>query len=164
VQHFKLTRVRRARTFTKSEAVNKNFTVTVDLSIEEKDGGTVLSAYSRGNDVEHQWDFNPRSDKRSFTSVMCGDSAWWTLSDQEDFGENTERRAPLSRFSPVLIGNHGLQTADGTPFPADLGVSGMPRYWNMVREADGGNKTLCEARMFADSGMTMLHPPHDWAV
>ncbi|KAK4118944.1 hypothetical protein N657DRAFT_711246 [Parathielavia appendiculata] len=151
-------------TFAKFESSKSNLTVTVDVSIDEEKGWPILSTTSRGNGAEDRHKFDAKDNGSSRTPKLCGDSAWWFLSDNFDPGQNIERPGALRRFSPVLVGNHQLQTTDGKSFPADLGLSGQPRFWNMVRTSNGQNRTLCVARMLADSGMTLLHSPHDWGV
>ncbi|KAH6844590.1 hypothetical protein B0I37DRAFT_433006 [Chaetomium sp. MPI-CAGE-AT-0009] len=150
-------------TFSKFENATSNTTITVDLGIGVRDSTTILSIATRGNGAELHFTQAPRyiyDDKPEF----CGDSAWWYLSDNFDPGEETDRPVALSRFSPVLVADHGLQTTEKKSFPAELPLSGMARFWNMVRDTAGRTEVLCAARGFVDTGMTMLYPPHPWGV
>jgi hypothetical protein len=153
----------RTSTFTKFEGSNSNLTVIATVSLEEKNGGPILNVFSSGDAIVTHNEWYARY-KNSTMPSLCGDSAWWFLSDNYDPGESTTRDNALARFSPVLVGKHTLRTTKNMTFPEDLGVSGLPTYWNMVRETNGRNRTLCEARMLADSGMTLLHSPHEWGV
>jgi hypothetical protein len=153
------------RTFSKSKSRSpgSNTTITVDLGIGTRDGSTILSIATRGNGAETHLTQNPRY-LDAEKPVFCGDSAWWYLSDNFDPGEDTARPVPLARFSPVLVGDHGLQTTGKRSFPKELPLSGLARFWNMVRDTEGRTEVLCNARGFVDTGMTMMHAPHEWGV
>lgn len=159
--HEKLTTVLGARTFHKFESPTSNISVTVDLSIGTVNGKTVLSITSSGNGKTTQFKLS-RDDQNLEKPVLCGDSAWWFLSDSYSPGERILRPHPLARFSPVLAGNYGLRTTDDRWFMTDLPLSGMVRFWNMVRDIGGRTEVLCNVRGFVDSGMTLFHSPRTW--
>ncbi|KAK4140731.1 uncharacterized protein C8A04DRAFT_14651 [Dichotomopilus funicola] len=98
---------------------------------------------------------------------LCGDSAWWFVSDRYDVGPETDptmerkqRPDALGRFTPVLISNPRLWSTGngqsdpheglleenpglGRMFPAYLPFSGLARFWDMVRHPgvdEDGNK------------------------
>lgn len=128
-----------------------------------KDGKSMLSVATRGNGQELHFTHYAREGYGD-SPEFCGDSAWWWLSDNFDPEEATDRPVALSRFAPVLVADHGLQTTDKKSFPADLPLSGLARFWNMVRDTAGGSNLLCATKGFVDSGMTMFYPPHPWGV
>ncbi|KAK4098541.1 hypothetical protein N658DRAFT_220872 [Parathielavia hyrcaniae] len=158
-------------TFTKSEGPNSNSSVIVGLGTEEKYGQPTLTLETTqsGHTFKTPLIMPPRVDNSPPTPLLCGDSAWWALTG--DFNANMEpnrqRLYVLPHFSPVLIGNQRLETRSSDSkwrFPADLALSGLPRFWNMVWDTNGQTKTLCKPRILADSGMTLLHAPHEWGV
>lgn len=102
--------------------------------------------------------------KNSSTPSLCGDSAWWFVSDGFDPGENTYRPEPLPRFSPILITGHSLQTSQGSSFPKELPLSGLAQFWNMVCDHENSTEELCTVRGFVDTGMTMVHAPNSWGI
>ncbi|KAK3290918.1 uncharacterized protein B0H64DRAFT_478767 [Chaetomium fimeti] len=143
-------------TFSKVVNETSNITLSVDLGIGIRDSMTILSIATRGNGAElHHTQF-PRH-KFDPKPEFCGDSAWWYLSDNFDVGEQTDRPMGLSRFSPVLVADHGLQTTDKKSFPARLPVSGLGRFWNMVRDTGGQTEALCAATEFEGTGMTLFY-------
>lgn len=98
---------------------------------------------------------------------LCGDSAWWFVSDTLDQGqvddptqEKKQRPRALGRFTPVLMGNQKLwstgigqsdprqgplqeEPGPGRVFPGNLPYSGLARFYDMVRhpgESEGGNE------------------------
>ncbi|KAL2163845.1 hypothetical protein VTH06DRAFT_5904 [Thermothelomyces fergusii] len=161
-------------TFSKFESTTSNTTIRVDLRVAVRDGGTVLRVATRGNGAELEFDYAARY-RDAERPALCGHSAWWFVSDSFDPGRrDADRPRPLARFSPVLVAGHGLRidaastaAAAGRdrPFPAHLPLSGMARFWDMVRTApDGRTEVLCNTRGFVDTGMTLLQSPHPWGV
>ena len=144
----------------KFESPTSNKTVIVDLDVGTSDskGRTYLIiTHIEGKNVQ----FASKVDQQP---VLCGDSAWWYLTDTfSTAGARSDGSSRVS-FSPALVGRHGLQTANGKSFPADLPLSGMARLWDMVRGTGGRTDELCNAKGFVDSGMTMFHAPHAWGV
>lgn len=150
------------RTFSRFVDNTSNVTVTVDLGLATKDGETILSVdtHSDGLDLHYT-----RSSHRNHEQLeFCGDSAWWWLSDYSTDGEKTGSQGARSQFAPVLVAGHGLQTTEKKLFPADLPLSGMARFWDMVQDTAGGPELLCSTKGFVDTGMTMFYPPHPWGV
>jgi hypothetical protein len=126
--------------------------VDIDISTSDSKGRTnIVITNDEGINVQY-------ASKVDHRHVLCGDSAWWYLSDA------TSRSGSRAIFSPALVGRHGLQTAGKKSFPADLPLSGMARFWDMVRGTGGRTDELCNTRGFVDSGMTMFHAPHAWGV
>jgi hypothetical protein len=145
---------------TKFESPTSNKTVVVDLDVGTSDskGRTYLIiTHSGGRNVQ----FSSQVDQQP---VLCGESAWWYLTDIFSTGGATRRGGPRASFSPALVGRHGLQTANKKSFLADLPLSGMARFWDMVRGTGDSTDELCNAKGFVDSGMTMFHAPHAWGV
>ncbi|KAL2194234.1 hypothetical protein P885DRAFT_43372 [Corynascus similis CBS 632.67] len=153
-------------TFSKFQNATSHTIITVDLGIRaEKDGTPILNIATRGNGRNLHFAYSPRYPDAAEKPVFCGDSAWWYVSDNFDPGDEMQRRRrPLADFSPVLMASHGLRTVAGRRFPADLPLSGLARFWNMVRDGNGGSEVLCTARGFVDTGMTMLQARHPWGV
>ncbi|KAL2171349.1 hypothetical protein VTG60DRAFT_2991 [Thermothelomyces hinnuleus] len=155
-----------------AQIATSNTTISVNLRVAVKDGGTVLRVATHGNGAELEFDYAARY-RDAERPGLCGDSAWWFVSDSFDPGQDTDRPLPLARFSPVLVAGHGLRasttTAEGQgndkSFPADLPLSSMARFWDMVRAAPNGQtEVLCNTRGFVDTGMTLLQSPHPWGV
>jgi hypothetical protein len=91
---------------------------------------------------------------------FCGDSAWWFISDGADPGEWAPRPDPLHSFSDIMVSEHGLGTTEGKVFPSDLALSGLPRWWTMVRnEGQETEQVLCAVRGFVEKGSVQFHPP-----
>ncbi|KAL2179628.1 uncharacterized protein P884DRAFT_194745 [Thermothelomyces heterothallicus CBS 202.75] len=161
-------------TFSKFESAISNTTISVDLRVAVEDGGTVLRIATRGNGAELEFDYAARY-RDAERPALCGDSAWWFVSDSFDPGQDTDRPLPLARFSPVLVAGHGLRASTSATseegdrhdrsFPADLPLSGLARFWDMVRAGpEGQTEVLCNTRGFVDTGMTLLQSPHPWGV
>ncbi|KAK4150458.1 hypothetical protein C8A00DRAFT_18018 [Chaetomidium leptoderma] len=152
-------------TFTKLETSTSNITVTVDIDVGQKNGVLDMKIYRDEDKAPSNWSFPIRFGNLTAPS-LCGDSAWWYLSDEYDLSDWIERVNPLARFTPVLISGHGLGTTEGKSFPADLPLSGQAQFWDMVRGGDGqtGEMQLCKVRGFVDTGMTLLQSPQPWGV
>ncbi|AEO67510.1 uncharacterized protein THITE_2032272, partial [Thermothielavioides terrestris NRRL 8126] len=150
-------------TFSKFITDDTNLTVTADIDIGNDGEQPLANVVTRGNGVEVH---DPISSRWRNISVapLCGESAWWFVSDKFDPGEDTERWDPLPRFSPILIAGHGLETTQGKSFPRDLPLSGQARFWTMVRDEAGRTEELCTVKGFVDTGMTMVHAPNAWGI
>lgn len=164
----KLITLSHARKYWKSITPTTNLTVEADLLVSRSTDGDrpQLTVTTRGYGVGEEISYSMKSVLPDAAEPsLCGDSAWWYLADNAGpLSEDGSQRGRLSRFSPVLVGGHGLQTTNNRSFPADLPLSGMARLWNMVRTIGGRTEELCNARGFIDTGMTVLHAPHAWGM
>lgn len=131
-------------------------------------GETILNVTSTGNgDKQKSNIYNLRYEKHAkATPVFCGDSAWWFATDTFDLDPMITdiSKARPSRFTPLLMGRHGLKTTNDKWFPADFPLGGVARVWDMVRNYGQGDEVLCKVRGFIETGMTLLHPPHRWGT
>ncbi|KAH6649330.1 hypothetical protein F5144DRAFT_634547 [Chaetomium tenue] len=149
-------------TFSKFVDNNSNITVSVNLGIGTQDGKTILNVTTRSNEQNRQYTQPLRGNHE--TPEFCGDSAWWWFTDYSADGDKAGNQKACSRFAPVLVAGQGLQTTEKKVFPADLALSGLARFWNMVRDTADGPELLCSTKSFVDTGMTMFYPPHPWGV
>ncbi len=130
----------------------------MDVGIEYRDNKRVL-AITANSDGKETNDAIPLKGEDPSTLSFCGDSGWWYQSDAPDPWASNSRSILPAPFSPVLIESHGLGTAQGKSFPADLALSGQARFWNLEREYGDTTEEVCQVNGFVGSGMTLLRFP-----
>ncbi|GAB1316940.1 hypothetical protein MFIFM68171_07150 [Madurella fahalii] len=154
-------------TYTRYQSPTYNQTLCISLEIAKgSKGETVLNVVtSRNGDdpLNITWNLR-REEYATATPTFCGDSAWWFATDTFDLDPRAtdNSRAAPSRFTPLLIGRHGLKTTNEKWFPADFLLGGVARVWDMVRNHGQGDEVVCKVRGFIETGMTLLYPPHRW--
>ncbi|KAK4235082.1 hypothetical protein C8A03DRAFT_18123 [Achaetomium macrosporum] len=155
-------------TFTKfQQSDSTNHTIRVEIGIAQSPEGDPIASISTSGLGQQDKPWLSRGEQGVPTPSLCGDSAWWYVSDMFDAGESAERPERLPRFSPVLIANHGLEASNGQgtiSWPSNLVWSGEARFWNMVRDEGGKTEELCRIRGFVDSGMTLVQSSNPWMV
>lgn len=161
--------------------------MTVDIDVDVGHGGRLTKLYGTINvtdslsgqiGFEHPTSYHKQDYDRPTTTDLgrariCGDSAWWVVSDAYDpylrpFNSSASEPARdwFPGFTPVLLAHRRLTTTKGADIRFPTGVKSEPGhfqwFWKMALGNGRRMSTLCAVYGLLESDVLMLRSPHVW--